>query len=102
MHTDRGSEFVSKPWLSLLEATRALASASSSGDCFDNAPAESFFSTLEFEGPNTRPWLDASDAEPALAAFIDHWYNDERIHSYNQYRSPDETESRWRLDALAA
>ena len=99
VHTDRGGEFLSNAWQAVLEAIGARASASATGCCFDNAVAESFFSTLEFEGPTTRLWRDAEDAERALPAFLETWYNDERFHSFNGQRSPAETEARWRLAA---
>jgi hypothetical protein len=41
------------------------------GNCWDNAVAESFFSTLEFEGPATSTWRYVSDGEPGMFAFIE-------------------------------
>lgn len=82
-HTDRGGEFLSTAWQKVLAEHGALPSASATGCCFDNAVAESFFSTLEFEGPTTRLWRDAEDAERELPAFLEGWYNDERSHSFN-------------------
>lgn len=102
VHTDRGGEFVSSAWRRVVEDAGARASASATGNCFDNAVAESFFSTLEFEGPNPRLWRGAADAELALPAFLDEWYNIERLHSFNAYRSPAEAESRYWLRSLAA
>ncbi len=67
VHTDRGVEFLSADWQAELHATGARASASATGCCFDNAVAESFFSTLEFEGPTTRSWRHGEDAELPLA-----------------------------------
>ena len=72
------------------------------GDVRDNAVAESFFSTLEFEGPSTSTWRTVQDAAPNLWAFIESYYNARRLHSYNGYRSPNETESAWRRETLAA
>jgi transposase InsO family protein len=102
VHNDRGGEFLSRSWRKELERKRARASASATGSCFDNAVAESFFSTLEFEGPSTRLWRDVGDAELALPGFLDRWYNHERLHSFNGYESPVATESRWQLNRLAA
>jgi transposase InsO family protein len=96
-HTDRGGEFLSTAWRAVLRAHAALASASATGCCYDNAVAESFFSTLEFEGPSTRLWRDCEDAERSLPSFIEAWYNNERFHSFNGQRSPAETETRWQL-----
>lgn len=49
------------------------------------AVAESFFSTLEFEGPDTSTWRYVSDGEPGLFRFIEGYYNQKRIHSHNNY-----------------
>jgi transposase InsO family protein len=62
------------------------------GDCWDNAVAESFFSTLKSDLP-----LDAPDLTPELARalvvyYIDHIYNPERRHSTLDYVSPIEYE----------
>lgn len=99
VHTDRGGEFLSAVWTTALRDAGALASASATGNCYDNAVAESFFSTLEFEGPRTSQWRSAEDAERALPEFIERWYNEQRVHSFNGYRSPVEAEARWRLAA---
>ena len=64
--------------------------------------AERFFSTLEFEGPCTSTWRTAADAGPALFEFIERYYNARRLHSTNDYRTPNETEADWRIRALAA
>jgi hypothetical protein len=64
--------------------------------------AESFFSTLEFEGPATATWRTVSDAEPEMFKFIESYYNQTRLHSHNDYRTPNETESDLRNGALAA
>jgi len=52
-HSDRGSEFAAKDLRQLLAQVGAVQSMSRKGDCWDNAVAESFLSTLEFEGPST-------------------------------------------------
>ena len=71
------------------------------GDCWD-AVAESFFSTLEFEGPRTTTWRTVEDAAPEVFALIESYDNARRLHSRNGYRSPNETEPDWRSQALAA
>lgn len=99
VHTDRGGEFLSNEWQRVLRSAGLHASASASGDCWDNAVAESFFATLEFEGPDTRAWRHAEDAERELPDFIDTWYNHSRMHSFNDYQSPVHAEARWYLAA---
>jgi transposase InsO family protein len=101
-HSDRGTEFAAASFRRLLFADGAVQSMSRKGNCWDNAVAESFFSTLEFEGPHEPSWRTADDAEPALFSFIEAYYNMRRLHSHNDYRSPNEAEADWRPEALAA
>jgi transposase InsO family protein len=101
-HTDRGSEFAAQSFRNLLAQIGAVQSMSRKGNCWDNAVAESFFSTLEFEGPSTTTWRTSQDVGPDLFAFLESYYNARRLHSRNGYRSPNETESDWRSQALAA
>ena len=101
-HSDRGFEFAAKSFRSLLSQIGAVQSMSRKGDCWDNAVAESFFSTLEFEGPSTTTWRTVRDAGPELFTFIESYYNGRRLHSRNGYMSPNEAEHRWRSRVLAA
>jgi transposase InsO family protein len=101
-HSDRGSEFAAASFREQLKTAQALQSMSRKGDCWDNAVAESFFSTLEFEGPSTTTWRNSSDGEPHLFTFIESYYNARRLHSYNDYLSPNETEADWRGQEAAA
>jgi putative transposase len=101
-HSDRGGEFAAKSFRDLLAQARAVQSMSRKGDCYDNAVAESFFSTLEFEMTPGAAWRWAADAAPELHTFIESYYNAKRLHSTNNYRSPNETEADWRSGALAA
>ncbi|HEX2706680.1 MAG TPA: IS3 family transposase [Solirubrobacterales bacterium] len=100
-HSDRGSEFAAKRFSDALKTVGAAQSMSRSGDCWDNAPSESFFSTVEFEFEAGAAWREAADSDPELFAFIEVWYNAERLHSHNGNRSPNEAEAHWRRDALA-
>jgi len=101
-HSDRGSEFAATSFRDLLKEAQALQSMSRKGNCWDNAVAESFFSTLEFEGPNTSTWRYVRDGEPEMFTFIESYYNQTRLHSYNRYRTPNEVEADPRNGALAA
>jgi transposase InsO family protein len=101
-HSDRGSEFAAAKFRELLKRAHAVQSMSRKGDCWDNAVAESFFSTLEFEGPATATWRTVTDAEPEMFTFIESYYNQTRLHSHNAYKTPNETEADLRNGALAA
>jgi putative transposase len=85
-----------------LAEAQMVQSMSRKGNCWDNAVAESFFSTLEFEGPDTSTWRYVNDGEPELFRFIEGYYNQKRIHSHNGYKTPNETESDLRNGARVA
>jgi transposase InsO family protein len=101
-HSDRGVEFAAKDFRALLVRAGAIQSMSRKGDCWDNAVAESFFSTLEFEGPRTATWRTVADANPEMFTFIESYYNARRLHSRNGYRPPNEVDADWRRQPLAA
>jgi putative transposase len=63
-------------------------SMGSVGDAYDNAMAESFFSTLEAEVLNRRRFTSQADARMACFSYIEGWYNPVRLHSGLGYRSP--------------
>jgi putative transposase len=88
VHTDRGCQYASKFYLAELKKMGAIASMSRTGNCYDNAMAESFFSTLDFE--LRRHWDFAShrEATKVLAEYIDNYYNRKRIHSSIDYMTP--------------
>ena len=101
-HSDRGVEFAAKSFRAVLGKADAVQSMSRKGDCWDNAVAESFFSTLEFEMAPGTAWCSADDAAPELFAFIEGYYNAKRLHSRNGYTCPNEAEADWRRQRRAA
>ena len=70
------------------------ASMSRKGDCYDNAVAESFFATLEWELIEQADWHTRAEARQALFEYIEVWYNRQRRHSSLGYVSPVEFERR--------
>ena len=58
------------------------------GDAYDNAMAESFFSTLEAELLSRRRFTSQAEARMACFSYIEGWYNPARLHSALGYRSP--------------
>lgn len=66
-------------------------SMGSVGDAYDNAMAESFFSTLECELLARRRFASRAEARMACSSFIEGWYNPARLHSALGYRSPSLT-----------
>jgi transposase InsO family protein len=91
-HSDRGSTYASADYRKALEKEGIECSMSRKGDCWDNAVAESFFSTLKREMEN----LDHSEsweaANISIAEYIDGFYNLHRRHSALNYHSPIEFE----------
>jgi putative transposase len=87
-HSDRGSQYASDAYRAELAAHGMVASMSSKGDCYDNAVAESFFSTLEFELLMRNDWHTKAEARRAIFRYIETWYNRKRRHSTLGYVSP--------------
>ena len=87
-HSDRGSQYTSGEYRAELAAHGMVASMSAKGDCYDNAVAESFFATLEFELLMHYDWETRDDARRAIFRYIEIWYNRKRRHSTLGYISP--------------
>jgi putative transposase len=62
------------------------------GNCWDNAVAESFFATLEWELLDGAHFATHATCHRALVGFIDTWYNHERLHSSLAYQTPAQFE----------
>lgn len=90
-HSDRGAQYASDQYRALLARHRIRVSMSRARNCWDNAPVESFFSSLKAELFPARPWIDAYEASAAIGDYID-FYNRRRLHSALDYRSPMEFE----------
>jgi putative transposase len=79
-----------------------VASMSRTGDCYDNAVAESFFASLKAEWVNCESYSTKTEAHLSIAEYIERFYNSSRRHSYLGYLSPIEFELKARVVALAA
>jgi transposase InsO family protein len=93
-HSDRGCQYTSHRYQTLLRGHGVVVSMSRSGNCFDNAPTESFFRTLKVEIDETCLWPTRAAATRAIADFIERFYNRERLHSSLGYRTPADVEAR--------
>jgi putative transposase len=91
-HADQGSQYTSHAYRACLAAHGHIASMSRRGNCWDNAVAESFFATLEWELLDDCRFATHHAANRALVIFIDQWYNQERMHSSLNYQSPAQYE----------
>ena len=92
-HSDRGSQYASNEYRQLLQAKQILASMSRSGNCWDNAVAESFFKTLKVERTNDRRYQTRRDATVDIFQYIEVFYNRKRRHSAIEYLSPVDFEA---------
>ena len=101
-HTDRGSQYASHAYRAVLQAYGMICSMSRTGDCWDNAVAESFFKTLKAELVDNADFATHAAARSAIFEFIEVWYNRQRLHSHLDYRSPSEYEEPPRNAAMAA
>ncbi len=101
-HTDRGSPYASDDYRAALAARGMLQSMSRKGDCWDNAVAESFFSTLRAELTDHCYYATARAAERSIGSYIDGFYNLERLHSHLKYVSPTKFELMAHNEAISA
>lgn len=88
LHSDRGSQYASGDYQALLQRAGCTCSMSRRGNCWDNAPVESFFSTLKMELVHERPYATRQQARSEIFEFIEVWYNRQRLHSSLGYQSP--------------
>ncbi|MGW0337627.1 IS3 family transposase [Streptomyces sp. NPDC003011] len=96
-HSDRGCQYTSRQFAALTTELGIRLSVGRTGQCWDNALAESFFGTIKRELLDTGTWPSRAAARTAIFDFIEGWYNLPRLHSSLGYRSPAEYET-----ALAA
>jgi len=84
-HSDRGTQYTSGDYLHLLKGVTL--SMSHTGNCYDNAMKESFWSTLKTECAD-RVFESRAAARLALFDYIECWYNRQRLHSALGYCTP--------------
>ena len=91
-HSDRGSQYAARAYRRLLEEHGMLCSMSRKGDCWDNAPMESFFGSMKTELEDGTTFETRQAAKNAVFSFIEAFYNRQRLHSAIGYCSPIEKE----------
>jgi putative transposase len=87
-HSDRGSQYCSHAFRRWTHRYGLRQSMSRKGDCWDNAPAESFFKTLKGEMYGHRAFRSRQEARAAIFEYIEVFYNRVRLHSSLGYMSP--------------
>jgi len=91
-HTDRGSQYAADSHRRILNDHGILQSMSRKGNCWDNSVAESFFHTLKTELTHHINYQTKEEAKKAIFEYIEVFYNRKRMHSANDYFSPEEYE----------
>ena len=100
-HSDRGSQYCSHDFQKLLKTHGIRSSMSRKGDCWDNAVAESFFGTLKSETVFGERFRTRVQAKGNLLDYIEMFYNSQRRHSYLEYLTPMEFETKICLQKVA-
>lgn len=89
-HSDQGSTYASDDYRKRLDEQGIVSSMSRTGNCYDNAVMESWFSTVKFELGETFP--SVTEAKRQLFDYIEVFYNQQRRHSSNGYATPAQLE----------
>jgi transposase InsO family protein len=91
-HSDRGSQYCSKRFQSLVRGIGGIQSMSGTGSCYDNAITESFFGTMKRELVHHCSFERRSEAQSQIFRYIEVFYNRRRRHSSIGYQAPEEYE----------
>ena len=97
-HSDRGSQYASHAFQDKLVEYDMICSMSRKGNCWDNAPAESFFNSLKNERVHGKRYHTREEAKTDLFDYIEPFYNRKRSHSTLGYFSPTEFMKAWLRD----
>ena len=92
-HSDRGVQYASGDYTQLLKDHHIQISMSRKANPWDNAACESFMKTLKSEEVHRTEYRDLPDARTRVGQFLESVYNQRRLHSALDYRSPAEFES---------
>ena len=91
-HSDRGSQYAAQDYRKQLEDAGIVCSMSRKGNCWDNAPLESFFATLKKELVHQENYQNHEQAKASLFYYIEVFYNRQRRHSALGFISPNDYE----------
>lgn len=92
-HSDRGTQYASRRYREALTVAGLRGSMSRAGNPYDNAHAESFMKTFKHEEALLTPYLNMDDLLRRLPEYLEHTYNNRRLHSALGYLPPDEFEA---------
>ena len=102
MHSDRGTQYTSAEYSAKLDELELRHSLGRTGQCWDNALAESFFASLKNERVHHMVYPTRKKAKEDIARYIELFYNRRRIHSALGYRTPHEVRTEYMNSQLAA
>ena len=94
-HSDRGNQYASRAFQDKLTAYGMICSMSRKGNCWDNAPTESFFNSLKNERVHGTRYATRDEARADLFDYIEPFYNRKRRHSTLGYQSPAQCMNDW-------
>lgn len=94
-HSDRGSQYASHAFQARLQEYGMVCSMSRKGNCWDNAPTESFFNSLKNERVHGTCYRTKDEAKADLFDYIEPFYNRKRKHSTLGYASPKQFLETW-------
>jgi putative transposase len=97
-HSDRGSQYASHVFQDKLKTFGMICSMSRKGNCWDNAPAESWFNSFKNERYHGRRYATHADMKAASFEYIEVFYNRTRQHSSLGYQSPIQYLEHWRSE----
>ena len=98
-HTDRGSTYTADDFTGLCAKLKITQSMGRVGSCFDNAAAESFFSTLEWEVLSRHHFRTLDEAREVITRWVCDFYNKARLHSSCGMKSPIDYENSATMEA---
>ena len=92
IHSDQGTQYGSDDWQKFCTVHGLIQSMGRRGNCYDNAVAESFFSSLKKERVRRKIYRTRAEARADIFDYIEVFYNRKRRHKFLDYRSPVEFE----------
>ena len=101
-HADRGVQYAAHGYRRRLAEHGMLCSMSRKGNCWDNAPMESFYATLKGELVEQRDYLTRDEARADVFQYLEGFYNRRRLHSALGYLTPEQKAATFQTAASAA
>ena len=90
IHSDRGSQYCSNEYQKRLKKYGYICSMSRKGNCWDNAPMESFWGKMKYEWLYEQRFRTREEARAAVFEYVEIFYNRQRLHESNDYLTPEE------------